>query len=141
MGIVGFATATSDLEARIAQTENVERLRDLLETQLEKRFPGSTIHGKETKRLPNTTSISIHNSTGWVDGEELVIDLAEAGFCVSTGAACSTGSGEPSHVLLAMGCTPEQASASLRISLGVQTREEDLHGFIETLSTLKRSDT
>ena len=133
IGIVGFAAATDGLERRLKQTGTIASLRDHLEEQLMERYPSSIIYGKTTSRLGNTSAISLKNSQGWADGEDLVLSLAEFGICVSTGAACSTGSGSPSHVLLAMGIAPEQASASLRISLGPETTKDDIELLIRSL--------
>ena len=72
--------------------------------------------------MPNITNISFDG----VEGESLVIALDLKGLAVSTGAACSSGAIEPSHVLLAMGLRPEQAKASIRFSLGTQNTKEDV---------------
>ena len=133
IGIVGFAAATEELDKRLKQAETIGHLRDHLEEQLLERYPSSVIHGKATTRLNNTSAISLKNAQGWADGEDLVLSLAEFGICVSTGAACSTGSGAPSHVLLAMGVEAEQASASLRISLGPETTKDDVALLIRSL--------
>ena len=72
--------------------------------------------------MPNTTNLHFDH----IEGEALVIALDLKGLAVSTGAACSSGAIEPSHVLLAMGLRPDQARASIRFSLGKQTNEEDI---------------
>ena len=80
------------------------------------------VNGHRLHRVPNTTNICFDG----IDGEALVIALDLKGLAVSTGAACSSGAIEPSHVLLAMGRTPEQARASIRFSLGKQNTAEDV---------------
>ena len=75
----------------------------------------------ESPRVPNTTNIHFD----YIEGEALVIALDLKGLAVSTGAACSSGAIEPSHVLVAMGLRKDEARASIRFSLGKQTTEED----------------
>ena len=80
------------------------------------------MNGKDAPRVPNTTSIYFD----YIEGEALVIALDLKGLAVSTGAACSSGAIEPSHVLTAMGLSAERARGSLRFSLGKQTTAEDV---------------
>ena len=79
------------------------------------------------ERLPNIASLLIKG----VEGEAMLLQLDNKGVAVSTGSACSSGSLEPSHVLLSIGCPPEIAHGSLRISLGRFTAEEDVDYFLE----------
>jgi cysteine desulfurase len=69
-----------------------------------------------------------------VDGESIVLGLDLRGIYVSTGSACSTGDPEPSHVLLAMGLTPKEAQGTIRVSLGKDTREEDVNTLVDALT-------
>ena len=87
------------------------------------------VNGAGAPRVPNTTSIRFD----YIEGEALVIALDLKGVAVSTGAACSSGAIEPSHVLTAMGLTPEQARASLRFSLGKQNTAEDVDTLLGVL--------
>ena len=87
------------------------------------------INGASAPRVPNTSSISFES----VDGESIVLGLDLRGIYVSTGSACSTGDPEPSHVLLAMGLSPKEAQGSIRVSLGKDTREEDIDAAVEAL--------
>ena len=80
------------------------------------------MNGTGAPRVPNTTNIRF----GHIEGEALVIALDLKGLAVSTGAACSSGAIEPSHVLIAMGLRPDQARGSIRFSLGKQTTEADI---------------
>jgi cysteine desulfurase len=115
-------------------------LRDALEASLCQGFPGAIVHGVTGARLDNTLAISLPTALGgWPDGEELVIELATRGLSVSTGAACATGSGAPSPVLTAMGVSPEVAAASLRMSLGYETRHEDLGGILSIIHEVMES--
>ncbi len=104
-------------------------LRDRLETGILARVPDSGVNGAGTQRTPNTTNIYFDG----LEGEALVISLDLKGFAVSSGSACSSGAVEPSHVLLAMGLTPERARASLRFSLGHSNNEEQVDALIEAV--------
>jgi len=97
-------------------------LRDCLEQGILAQVDEAGVNGAGAPRAPNTTNIHFDH----IDGEAIVIALDLKGLAVSTGAACSSGAIEPSHVLLAMGLRPDQASASIRFSLGKQTRAEDI---------------
>ncbi len=102
--------------------EDMSALRDRLEQVMLEEVEGSAVNGRGAARVPNTTSICFD----CIEGEALVIALDLKGLAVSTGAACSSGAIEPSHVLTAMGMRPEQARGSLRFSLGKQTTREDV---------------
>lgn len=97
-------------------------LRDKLEQGIRAQVEDTHVNGDGAPRVPNTTNIRFEG----IESESLVIALDLKGLAVSTGSACSSGAIEPSHVLLAMGLTPEQARASVRFSLGKQTTEEDI---------------
>jgi cysteine desulfurase len=97
-------------------------LRDKLECGILAQVEQANVNGESARRVPNTTNIRFNH----VEGESLVIALDLKGLAVSTGAACSSGAIEPSHVLIAMGLRPDQARASIRFSLGKQTTEEDV---------------
>jgi cysteine desulfurase len=107
----------------------MRRLRDLMEEKILSEISGIRINGLEGPRLPNTSSLLIEG----VDGESLLMSLDLAGFAVSTGAACSSGSAEPSAVLLAMGITRAEAQTSLRVSLGWNNTEEEIMAFVQAL--------
>jgi cysteine desulfurase len=87
------------------------------------------IEGAEASRLPNTALLSFRG----LEGEGLLLRLNEAGFCVSTGSACSTGQKEPSHVLRAMAVPPDYARGTLRVSLGHHTSDGDVDGILQVL--------
>jgi cysteine desulfurase len=97
-------------------------LRDRLQQGILAQVEDAGINGDGAPRVPNTTNIHIDH----IDGEAMVIALDLKGLAVSTGAACSSGAVEPSHVLIAMGLRPEQGRASLRFSLGKQNTEEEI---------------
>jgi len=83
---------------------------------------GADLNGKSVPRVPNTTNIYFD----FIEGEALIIALDLKGLALSTGAACSSGAIEPSHVLTAMGLRPDRARASIRFSLGKQNTAEDV---------------
>lgn len=95
-----------------------DRLQQGILTQVEE----SGVNGDGAPRVPNTTNLHFDH----IDGEAMVIALDLKGLAVSTGAACSSGAIEPSHVLLAMGLRNDQARASIRFSLGKQTVDDDI---------------
>jgi cysteine desulfurase len=96
-------------------------MRDRIEQTILQAVEATGVNGEGAPRVPNTTSIYFE----YIDGEALVIALDLKGLAVSTGAACSSGAIEPSHVLIAMGMRPARARASIRFSLGKQNKAED----------------
>ena len=115
-------------EIQIEQTR-LQNLRDYFETEILKKINQVTITGHESARLANTSSLVIKDC----DGETLLVSLDIKGFAVSTGAACSSGSPEPSPTLLALGLSAAEAQNSLRVSLGWMTTKEDIDLFISEL--------
>lgn len=135
--IVGFGVASELAAQRLsALPQRLQQLLQVLETGLA--ALGAHIFGREAPRLPNTTYFSIPE----IDGETLVSKLDRAGFAVASGAACSSANPGPSHVLAAMGVTPERAREAVRISLGVDNTETQIKEFIaalqKTVAELKR---
>ncbi len=121
-GIVGFGVAAERAYAHLAEeASRLAGLRDELERRILERVPHTGLNGDPARRTPNTTNLCFD----FIEGEPLVIALDLKGIACSTGAACSAGAVEPSHVLTAIGLPPERARASLRFSLGrANTREE-----------------
>jgi len=101
-------------------------MRDRIEQTILQAVEATGVNGEGAPRVPNTTSIYFE----YIDGEALVIALDLRGFAVSTGAACSSGAVEPSHVLTAIGLTPERARASIRFSLGESSTMEQVDALI-----------
>ena len=128
--LVGFgeaaAAAREELEMRSAFLAS---LRDRFEAELPGRVPGAILHCRTSPRLPNTSHVAIPG----VEGESLLIRLDLAGFAVSTGSACSSGSVEPSRTLLAAGISREEALSSLRVSFGITNRMEEVEAFLGAL--------
>jgi len=109
-------------ETCISNPAQLSALRDRLESGLLAAVPGTCINGSTTHRAPNTTNLRFEG----VDAEALLIALDMQGIAASFGAACQSGATEPSHVLLAMGLTPAEARASLRLSLSRLTTAEEI---------------
>jgi cysteine desulfurase len=122
-GIVGLGKAAQVARASLAEDANrVAALRDTLERTLLQRVPDARVNGAGAPRTPNTTNITFPG----IEGEALVIALDLKGLACSTGAACSSGAVEPSHVLTAIGLSADEARASLRFSLGRHTTLADI---------------
>ncbi len=129
-GIVGLGKAVEIAQEEMEEEEKrVRALRDQLEKGLLERIPEVILNGHPQNRLYNTLSICVK----YVEGESMLINLDREGICASSGSACTSGSLEPSHVLLAMGVPPEVAHGSLRFSLGKFNKEEDVERVIEVL--------
>ncbi len=120
------------------EERNMAAMRDRLQASLLSAVEASGVNGEGAPRVPNTTNIYFD----CIEGEALVIALDLQGLAVSTGAACSSGATEPSHVLTEMGLSPEHARASIRLSLGKQNTEEEVDFAIravpETVARLRR---
>jgi len=123
-GIVALGRAAELARQGFARddADRISGLRDRLEQTILNQVEATAVNGQDAPRVPNTTSIHFEG----IEGEALVIALDLKGLAVSTGAACSSGAIEPSHVLTAMGMRPDQARGSLRFSLGKQNTSEDI---------------
>ncbi len=130
-GIVGIGKAAELAHAGFTNGEvaRMSSLRDQLQIALLREVDESIVNGAGAPRVPNTTNIRFEH----IEGEALVIALDLKGLAVSTGAACSSGAIEPSHVLTAMGLRPDQARASIRFSLGKQSTQENVNFAIELI--------
>ncbi|HRK34043.1 MAG TPA: cysteine desulfurase family protein [Candidatus Hydrogenedentes bacterium] len=129
-GIVGLGKACALARAeRDTAAKRIEALRDRLETGVLARVPGAVVNAANAPRLPGIANIAFPG----VDGESLVLALDVAGFAVSSGAACTAGSLDPSHVLLAMGQSYETAQSAIRFSLGIYTTESEIDSLIAAL--------
>ena len=127
-GIVGYGQAA--LEAVSTMEERTKKeieLRDYLIDRLLKEIPYSRLNGHRTKRLPNNANFSFQ----FIEGESLLIMLDMEGICGSSGSACTSGSLDPSHVLMAIGLPHEIAHGSLRLTLGADTTKEDIDFTVE----------
>lgn len=129
-GIVGFGKAIEFAQQEMSQeAERLTYLRDKLIKGLLERIDHSRLNGHPVMRLPNNVNISVD----YVEGESMLLNLDLEGICASTGSACSSSSLEPSHVLLALGLSHEQAHGSLRFSLGKWTTEDEIERVLDVL--------
>ncbi|HEY6372517.1 MAG TPA: aminotransferase class V-fold PLP-dependent enzyme [Candidatus Sulfotelmatobacter sp.] len=123
-GIVGLGQAAKLAKAALDRGDDIKMaaMRDRLQQGIVAQVEDAGVNGDGAARVPNTTNIHFDH----IDGEAMVIALDLKGVAVSTGAACSSGAIEPSHVLVAMGLRNDQARASIRFSLGKQTTDADI---------------
>ena len=136
VGIAGFGAAADAAGRDLAdgKWQEVEKLRNILESSIEDSEKETIFVGKGAKRLPNT---SCFITPGW-KGETQVMALDLAGFAISAGSACSSGKVRASRVLRAMGYDDGLASSAIRVSLGPETREEDVLRFAEAWSNCRK---
>ena len=128
--IVGMGVAAAQARSKLAgEAARVGALRDRLEREILTRIPGTTVNGDRDPRVPNTTNISFDR----IEAESLLIALDLEGIAVSTGAACSSGTLEPSHVLRAMGLPTHRAQNSIRFSLGAGNTDAEIDYLLEKL--------
>ncbi len=127
--IVGLGKAAELAPPAIRDAEKIKGLRDKLEDGIKKLLPDSKLNGHPDDRLPNTLNVTLPG----LRGESLVVALDQQGISLSSGSACKSGSPEPTHVLLAMGRSEEEAHCSVRFSISHDTTEEDID---ETVSAL-----
>lgn len=129
-GIVGFGRAAEmALEEMNEEAGRLTALRDEFIAGLQRRIEGIRLNGHPVKRLPNNINISV----AYVEGESMLLNLDMKGICASTGSACSSGNLEASHVLLATGCSHEEAHGSLRFTLGKWTTSADVEKVLDIL--------
>lgn len=129
-GIVGLGKAiglaTADIEGH---NKKIRALRDRLMSGILKTIPNSRLNGHPEKRLPGNINISFE----FIEGESMLLWLDDEGVCASTGSACTSGSLEPSHVLLATGLPVEISHGSLRLTLGIVNTDADVDFVLEVL--------
>ena len=116
------------------KNSRIKRLRDKLEGGILAGVPNIRVNGRNAPRLPNTTNISFE----YVEGEGILLLLDELGICASSGSACTSGSLEPSHVLLAMGVSASTAQGAVRFSLSKYNRKEEIDFVIEKIPGIIR---
>lgn len=132
-GIVGLGVAVElamkNMEANMAKET---QLRDYLISQMEKNFINCKLNGSRTKRLPNNVNFSFP----FIEGESMLIMLDMKGICASSGSACTSGSLDPSHVLLAIGLPHELAHGSLRLTLSHENTQEEMDTVVNELKKI-----
>ncbi|MCI8543275.1 cysteine desulfurase NifS [Acetatifactor aquisgranensis] len=129
-GIVGYAAAVQRAQRLMEEKGRREReLRDYLIDRIEKEIPYCRLNGHREKRLPGNVNFSFR----FVEGESVLIMLDMKGICASSGSACTSGSLDPSHVLLALGLKHEEAHGSLRMTLSEENTKEEMDVVVEHL--------
>jgi cysteine desulfurase len=128
-GIVGMGKAAELAVEALPQMARVAAQRDRLEREILTRVPDAHVNGRADERLPNTTNIGFTR----LEAEAILLLLSEQGVCASAGAACSSGSLEPSHVLRAMGIDPKVAHGAIRFSLSRYTTDAEVGRALEVL--------
>ena len=132
-GIVGFAKATELAKLSLnKRTAYESELRDYLINRVLTEIPYTKLNGHKENRLPNNTNFSFR----FIEGESLLIMLDQKGICGSSGSACTSGSLDPSHVLLAIGLPHEIAHGSLRLTLSEQNTKEEIDKVVEELKAI-----
>ena len=132
-GIVGFGKAAQRAAATMEErTAKERRMRDYMISRIREKVPYCRLNGHPTLRLPNNVNFSFQ----FIEGESLLIMLDMKGICASSGSACTSGSLDPSHVLLAIGLPHEIAHGSLRMTLGADTTREDLDYTVDCLKEI-----
>jgi len=132
-GIVGMGKATEILlDNQKEKAQKQIELRDYLINRVLEEVPYSRLNGHRTQRLPNNVNFCFR----FIEGESLLILLDQNGICASSGSACTSGSLDPSHVLLAIGLPHEIAHGSLRLTLSEETTKEEIDFTVEKLKTI-----
>lgn len=132
-GIVGYGKAAEEAVSTMKERTAKEiELRDYLIDRILKEVPYTRLNGHRTGRLPNNANFSFQ----FIEGESLLIMLDMEGICGSSGSACTSGSLDPSHVLLAIGLPHEIAHGSLRLTLSAETTKEDIDYTIEKIKMI-----
>lgn len=132
-GIVGFGKAVE--LANVELSDNIKHLtglRDATIDQILTRIPYTRLNGSREKRLPGNVNISIQ----FIEGESILLMLDISGICASSGSACTSGSLDPSHVLLAIGLPHEIAHGSLRISYGIENTMDEVNEIVDNLERI-----
>lgn len=132
-GIVGIGKACElAFESMDKRIKHETELRDYLIQRLTTEIPYTRLNGHETKRLPNNVNISFQ----FVEGESILISLDMEGICASSGSACTSGSLDPSHVLMAIGLPHEIAHGSLRLTLGDENTKEEMDYVVDKVKNI-----
>ena len=128
--IIAFGRAAELAVASLGdENTRVRAMRDKLERGILEHIPGASRNGAKEPRLPNTSNIAFEG----IEAEGILLLLDQVGICASSGSACTTGSLDPSHVLLAMGCSAERARSSVRFSFGIYNTEAEVDDALKHL--------
>jgi cysteine desulfurase len=130
--IVGFGHAAELAVAHLNESTRIRELRDQLETGILTSIHGVARNGSRDARLPNTSNLSFDG----LEAEGILLLLDEQGICASSGSACTSGSLDPSHVLIAMGCSQARARGSVRFSVGIYNTEAEVQFLLKQLPAI-----
>ena len=131
--IVGLGEAIEEVYRDFdSYNKKLMELRDFYITEIQNKIPEAKLNGDRTKRLSGNANISFPG----VNAQELLLDLDEKGICASAGSACSSGSSSPSHVLTAIGLTPELAEGTLRVTFGKDNTKQDVEFLLNSLEEI-----
>ncbi|MGK7312362.1 MAG: aminotransferase class V-fold PLP-dependent enzyme [Candidatus Longimicrobiales bacterium M2_2A_002] len=133
-GIVGLGKAAELARGAVQEADRVARLRDRLEDGVRALIPEARLNGSVDGRLPNTLNLTLPG----LRGESLVLALDQHGIALSSGSACKAGSPDPTHVLLAMGRSDEEAHCAVRFSLSTHTTDDDISATLDALEQVLR---
>jgi len=133
-GIAGLDKAAELAIQRLPEMDRIRALRDRLEAGIKRIVPDAKRNGPLEERLPNTVNVTLPG----MRGESVVLALDHLGVALSSGSACRAGSPEPSHALLAMGLSAEEAHCALRFSLGLGNTEEEIDRTLALLGEMIR---
>ena len=131
-GIVGTGKAAELAKSHLAEMTHVRELRDELENGILRLIPTAHVNGDLVHRVPNTTNIGFEQ----LEAEAILLLLSERGICASAGSACSSGSLEPSPVIIAMGVDEKIAHGAIRLSLSRYTTEAEIHRTLEAMPAI-----
>ena len=132
-GIIGLGKACELAKNNLNNhMKHLQEMRDYYISQVKERIPNIKLNGSLEKRLPGNANFSFEG----IDGESLLLNLDAKGICASSGSACTTGFTSPSHVLLAIGLSPESANGALRTTFGEENTKEDVDYLVENLAEI-----
>ncbi len=132
--IAGFGKAAEIATGRFNRQNDIQRLRDKLESEIRVLVPEAKLNGHIDNRLPNTLNMTLPD----MRGESVVLAMDQKGVSMSSGSACRSGSPEPSHALMAMGLSEDEVHCSVRFSLGHDTTEAEIDKTVELLAEIIR---
>jgi cysteine desulfurase len=134
---VGFARAAElAISEMDAESQRLKSMRDLLQQRIAAEIPSAIFNGHPDNRLPHILNMSLDSKKVMLEGEMLLMNMDLKGVAVTSGSACTSGSMQPSHVLLALGCDARTARATLRFSFGKSNTIEDVDEVVETLKSV-----
>jgi cysteine sulfinate desulfinase/cysteine desulfurase-like protein len=135
-GIMGFGKAAELALDHLPKVDRVRELRDGLENGIRELIPGAKLNGHSEQRLPNTLNLTLPG----IRGESLVLALDQKGVAISSGSACQAGQPEPSHALIAMGLSEEEAHCAVRFSLGIGNTIDEIDRTVSLIAQIVREN-